>query len=87
MDGSLCYNTTANARWSSLVARRAHNPQVAGSNPARATNEHTCFGRRLCISGARFSCTEVEHTGWAAAHSSDGIRRWPTRALQTEDRS
>jgi hypothetical protein len=25
------------ARWSSLVARRAHNPKVAGSNPARAT--------------------------------------------------
>lgn len=26
------------ARWSSLVARRAHNPQVGGSNPPRATN-------------------------------------------------
>ncbi len=26
------------ARWSSLVARRAHNPKVAGSNPALATN-------------------------------------------------
>src|SRR5262245_23797510 len=25
------------ARWSSLVARRAHNPKVVGSNPARAT--------------------------------------------------
>ncbi len=25
------------ARWSSLVARRAHNPKVAGSNPALAT--------------------------------------------------
>lgn len=25
------------ARWSSLVARRVHNPKVAGSNPALAT--------------------------------------------------
>ena len=25
------------AGWSSLVARRAHNPKVAGSNPAPAT--------------------------------------------------
>ena len=25
------------ARWSSLVARRAHNPKVVGSNPTRAT--------------------------------------------------
>ena len=28
------------AGWSSLVARRAHNPKVAGSNPAPATNEN-----------------------------------------------
>ena len=27
------------ARWSSLVARRAHNPKVVGSNPALATNK------------------------------------------------
>ena len=29
----------ADAGWSSLVARRAHNPKVVGSNPAPATNE------------------------------------------------
>ncbi len=28
-----------NAGWSSLVARRAHNPEVVGSNPAPATNK------------------------------------------------
>src|SRR4051812_10656211 len=28
---------TIDAGWSSLVARRAHNPKVAGSNPAPAT--------------------------------------------------
>ena len=27
------------AGWSSLVARRAHNPKVVGSNPAPATIE------------------------------------------------
>ena len=29
------------ARWSSLVARRAHNPKVVGSNPTRATKTIT----------------------------------------------
>ncbi len=29
--------TKAIAGWSSLVARRAHNPKVVGSNPAPAT--------------------------------------------------
>ena len=28
-----------NAEWSSLVARRAHNPKVGGSNPPPATIE------------------------------------------------
>ena len=32
----LCFNA---AGWSSLVARRAHNPKVVGSNPTPATNE------------------------------------------------
>ncbi|CAN5441026.1 hypothetical protein BH24ACT7_BH24ACT7_23600 [soil metagenome] len=35
------------AGWSSLVARRAHNPKVAGSNPAPATNESPCYARAL----------------------------------------
>ena len=30
--------TNNDAGWSSLVARRAHNPKVVGSNPAPATN-------------------------------------------------
>ena len=30
---------SVDARWSSLVARRAHNPKVVGSNPTRATKE------------------------------------------------
>jgi hypothetical protein len=32
-------NRRTDAGWSSLVARRAHNPKVAGSNPAPATPE------------------------------------------------
>ncbi len=39
-----------NAGWSSQVARRAHNPEVAGSNPVPATRlssvfyfKHRCF--------------------------------------------
>ena len=30
-------NSHPEAGWSSLVARRAHNPKVVGSNPAPAT--------------------------------------------------
>ena len=33
------YNLICIAGWSSLVARRAHNPKVVGSNPAPAPNE------------------------------------------------
>ncbi len=32
------------AGWSSPVARRAHNPKAAGSNPAPATKTHTGLG-------------------------------------------
>ena len=33
------HNYGLSAGWSSLVARRAHNPKVAGSNPAPATKQ------------------------------------------------
>jgi hypothetical protein len=32
------YSPHSDAGWSSLVARRAHNPKVVGSNPAPATS-------------------------------------------------
>ena len=35
------YKEYIDAGWSSLVARRAHNPKVVGSNPAPATNSDT----------------------------------------------
>ncbi len=34
-----CYIDASDAGWSSQVARRAHNPKVAGSNPAPAIHE------------------------------------------------
>ena len=37
MSAGLRYRGPLTAGWSSLVARRAHNPKVAGSNPAPAT--------------------------------------------------
>ena len=35
------------AGWSSLVARWAHNPKVAGSNPVPATNPHLLAPRNI----------------------------------------
>ncbi len=35
------YAGANNAGWSSSVARRAHNPKVAGSNPAPATIDYS----------------------------------------------
>ena len=43
------------AGWSSLAARRAHNPKVAGSNPAPATNL-TCMGDANRPQQGRRSC-------------------------------
>ena len=39
------------AGWSSMVARRAHNPKVVGSNPAPATKKirHLQFSNRKCL--------------------------------------
>ena len=34
---NVIFATFSDAGWSSLVARRAHNPKVVGSNPAPAT--------------------------------------------------
>jgi hypothetical protein len=45
------YNAACDAGWSSQVARRAHNPEVAGSNPAPATAEGPGNGAfRFCRS-------------------------------------
>ena len=36
---TLRYGVIYSAGWSSLVARRAHNPEVIGSNPVPATKK------------------------------------------------
>ena len=44
---SICIVVLSDAGWSSMVARRAHNPKVVGSNPAPATkfsNPRFCRG-------------------------------------------
>ena len=41
LKGVTSTNQNTNAGWSSLVARRAHNPKVVGSNPAPATTLKT----------------------------------------------
>ena len=61
--------SASDAGWSSLVARRAHNPKVAGSNPAPATIETS--GRRALVHRAqapdqRFRVrAEVEDLGFS----------------------
>ena len=50
------YNAARAAGWSSQVARRAHNPEVAGSNPAPATEKgpgNGAFSYRRTASGIR----------------------------------
>src|SRR5438034_10028084 len=44
-NGAIRYNYNPLAGWSSLAARRAHNPKVAGSNPAPATNQISSMAR------------------------------------------
>ena len=50
------------AGWSSLAARRAHNPKVAGSNPAPATNQikgfrkEALFRLRICARSVPILC-------------------------------
>jgi hypothetical protein len=63
------------AGWSSLVARRAHNPKVGGSNPPPATNEIPCKYR-----GFRLFWDHVGRSLKLTIASSTARRRW-LRAL------
>ena len=71
------------AGWSSLVARRAHNPKVAGSNPAPATCSGTnaALGRRfrvltMLVSGGRsmFKTDATQARGWTMTDSWSKLR-------------
>src|SRR5271156_4004613 len=48
------------AGWSSLVARRAHNPKVAGSNPAPAMQESPLARGLLPLTGGAQHASDVE---------------------------
>ena len=50
------YLSTHDAGWSSSVARRAHNPKVAGSNPAPATKGPVRQHRAFFVVRSRFVC-------------------------------
>ena len=43
----VCVRIIFNAGWSSLVARRAHNPKVGGSNPSPATTKNFTYFNKL----------------------------------------
>ena len=71
------------AGWSSSVARWAHNPEVAGSNPVPATKSP---GQRHLASGlALFSGAEVRISSVfmarADGHASRGFARRAPRSL------
>ena len=69
------------AGWSSLVARRAHNPKVVGSNPAPATTkqvEFSKFNLLFCVHIKVGCAAEVSmclscfyHTGFALEELED----------------
>ncbi len=73
------------ARWSSLVARRAHNPKVVGSNPALATN------KALAGNGQGFlpSVCHISRARYALLGSGCSTERWlnPWRQFQSPGRS
>lgn len=75
------------AGWSSLVAHRAHNPKVAGSNPAPAiagpvakATGPLVFRERRRETSAAFS---LFRTGFAGVRSP---RRWPRESLLSAPR-
>ena len=66
------YTTRSVAGWSSLVARRAHNPKVAGSNPAPAIERCTCRLRRANVGPRRRSRAVFSFLGWSGEGAGCG---------------
>ncbi len=67
------------AGWSSLVARRAHNPKVVGSNPAPATNQ---------IQRSKILQSRMTDAGWSSlvarrAHNPKVVGSNPAPATNT----
>ena len=61
------------AGWSSLVARRAHNPKVGGSNPSPATTEKTRISTRGPLKWGLFCFTFSQFllVRWYSPHFSN----------------
>ncbi len=59
------------AGWSSSVARRAHNPEVAGSNPVPATNTARYWSPIQFGSGILFTCVLLPTGHLGIAHAND----------------
>ena len=61
-----------------MAARRAHNPKVAGSNPAPATKYYSLGGKSVVVPPVSFPNTVVKR------HSADDTalaRVWENRSL------
>ena len=58
------YNHCSDAGWSSLAARRAHNPKVTGSNPVPATIDicKASASPALCISAVKVPFSGTKRT-------------------------
>ena len=75
-------NFAPDAGWSSLAARRAHNPKVAGSNPAPATS--SCWRKRLL--GAFFVWQpDCSCAGYGVARQRGGLCRVHLDAQKSAD--
>ena len=73
---ALPYNSSpVVAGWSSLAARRAHNPKVVGSNPAPATSFLDPIFGVFCFMGLGFWCVNewIGVINQNCSASSDGL--------------
>jgi hypothetical protein len=66
------------AGWSSLVARRAHNPKVVGSNPAPATNlpveiDQACFNITKTLKTPRGLIIDLGLSSVTLSHSQSPL--------------
>ena len=80
----MLHNSASGAGWSSLAARRAHNPKVAGSNPAPATNKAS-DEKAIPETGSLFSF----HPVWQRAlpESRPGVWLAPRRCKGYDQRA
>lgn len=63
---------SAIAGWSSLAARRAHNPKVVGSNPTPATNKSLDLARKVKVKKLKGAAEPFFISIGKVVFSSDG---------------